>query len=171
MITFAKEETKTLYLAYGSNLSTEQMAYRCPDATIVGKAVIKDYRLMYKGSQTGAYATIEPEKGQEVPVLVWAISKRDERSLDRYEGYPVFYHKKKLVVEVKALSEDAPMPSYGKHPAMVYIMDERRNHGIPSTIYERTLRNGYKDFNFDQGILDEAMLYTAQRVPRSKYIR
>jgi hypothetical protein len=34
------------------------MAYRCPDATIVGKGIVENYGLKYRGSKTGAYATI-----------------------------------------------------------------------------------------------------------------
>ena len=86
------------YLAYGSNLSVAQMAQRCPDAVYVGTAELKDYQLLFKGSQTGSYLTVEPKKGSSVPVLVWRISELDERSLDRYEGYPAFYYKKMLKV-------------------------------------------------------------------------
>ena len=150
---------KRLYLAYGSNLSTIQMACRCPDAEIVGTATIKDYRLMYKGSLTGSYATIEPEEGQQVPVLVWAISARDERSLDRYEGYPTFYYKKELEVEIIDHGK-----SLGIHTAMVYIMDERRENGIPSGFYENILREGYREFGFNEDILDEAMKYSIQNI-------
>lgn len=154
---------KRLYLAYGSNMSVEQMAYRCPDATIVGTAVIENYRLMYKGSKTGAYATIEPEEGQQVPVLVWEISRTDELKLDRYEGYNEygysFYNKKVLYVDITTLA--------GKHlgvrNAMVYIMDESRKHGIPTTYYEGILREGYERFGFDTSILDRALIYTAQK--------
>lgn len=40
---------KTLYLAYGSNLNLEQMAYRCPTAKPVGQVVLKDYQLLFRG--------------------------------------------------------------------------------------------------------------------------
>ena len=33
---------KRYYIAYGSNLSVEQMAIRCPDAKIAGMAALKD---------------------------------------------------------------------------------------------------------------------------------
>ena len=46
------------YLAYGSNLNVNQMKRRCPRAKIVGSTIIDDYRLMFKGSKTGAYLTI-----------------------------------------------------------------------------------------------------------------
>ena len=35
---------KRFYIAYGSNLSVEQMAYRCPDAEIAGMAALKESR-------------------------------------------------------------------------------------------------------------------------------
>lgn len=85
------------YVAYGSNLSVDQMAHRCPDATIVGTGVLKDWELVFR-----VHATIEPRPGCTVPVLVWAISERDEARLDRYEGYPRYYVKKYLSVPVQA---------------------------------------------------------------------
>ena len=93
-----------LYAAYGSNLSVEQMAYRCPDAKIIGKSEIMDYRLMYNGSLTGSYATIEVAEGFTVPVLIWKISEQDEKSLDRYEGFPSFYYKKEINVDITGLA-------------------------------------------------------------------
>lgn len=157
---------RKLYLAYGSNMSVEQMAVRCPDAKLAGFAKINDYRLMYKGSKTGAYATIEPEKGQYVPVVVWEISSRDEARLDMYEGYPTFYYKKNLEVEIENNGN-----YLGKHRAMVYIMDERRMHGIPNTYYENILREGYRRFGFDSTLLDEALIYTAQHIRRKRIAR
>lgn len=151
-----------LYLAYGSNMSVEQMRYRCPGAHIYGTAEIKDYRLMYKGSKTGAYATIEYDVGQKVPVLVWTITEEDERSLDYYEGFPTFYRKKDVQVEIKSLAG----LKRGEDTAMVYIMDESRKHGIPAPYYEQILREGYKRFGFNKEILDEAMRYTRQQIYR-----
>lgn len=162
--------SKKLYLAYGSNLSISQMNFRCPDAFVVGRATIKDYRLMYKGSKTGAYATIEPAEGYEVPVLVWMISENDEKSLDRYEGYPVFYYKKELEVEVMGISRRDRDKSYGVKTAMVYIMDEERGHGLPSRYYEEILKEGYKQFGFDNEILKEARRFTAQQMLRQKTV-
>ena len=79
------------YIAYGSNMDEEQMKFRCPDSKLVGTGKIKNFRLMFKGSLSGNYATIEPEKNFEVPVLIWKISAADEKKLDRYEGFPNFY--------------------------------------------------------------------------------
>ena len=139
------------YLAYGSNLNVEQMRYRCPNATIVGTAVIKDYRLMFKGSKTGSYLTIEPEVGCEVPVGVWKVTGSDIEALDMYEGYPNFYYKKSMNV----FCSDGH-----RHKSFVYIMHEDRPLGIPSSWYVRTCREGYRSFGFDEEVLWEAVKYS-----------
>lgn len=53
------------YIAYGSNLNVRQMKYRCPTARIIGTSVIKDYELLFKGSKTGSYLTIEKRKANK----------------------------------------------------------------------------------------------------------
>ena len=65
------------YLSYGSNTSVRQMLERCPDAIYVGTAELKGWRLLFKGSQSGSYLTIEKKKGRKVPVLVWKVSELD----------------------------------------------------------------------------------------------
>ena len=53
---------KKIYIAYGSNMDLEQMRYRCPNAKMKGTGVLENWRLMFKGSLTGSYATIEEEE-------------------------------------------------------------------------------------------------------------
>ena len=36
------------YFAYGSNLNFDQMAYRCPEATVVGTAKLDGYELAFR---------------------------------------------------------------------------------------------------------------------------
>lgn len=55
------------YLAYGSNLDMERMGKRCPYAVVVGTTEIKGYRLLFKKSKTGCYATIEQDANESVP--------------------------------------------------------------------------------------------------------
>ena len=73
-----------LYIAYGSNLNLEQMAFRCPTAKVVGKSELKDYELLFRGGRRGAVATVEPKAGSTVPILVWEIQKQ-EREGDFYQ--------------------------------------------------------------------------------------
>ena len=84
------------YLAYGSNLDMERMGKRCPYAVVVGTAEIKGYRLLFKKSKTGCYATIEQDANESVPAVVWKLSEYDELLLDRYEGCPRYYYKKQF---------------------------------------------------------------------------
>jgi len=129
------------YLAYGSNLNVHQMRFRCPDARVVGTAEISDYQLLFKGSKTGSYLTIEKKKGGVVPVAVWEVTAKDEKSLDAYEGYPNYYYKKNMKITLAETGK--------KINAFVYIMHEERKLGIPSHAYVRTCVQGYRDFGFD----------------------
>ena len=79
---------KRYYIAYGSNLNIPQMRMRCPGARIIGTSMIEGYRLLFKGSRTGSYLTIEPQEGARVPVAAWEVSAENEAALDRYEGFP-----------------------------------------------------------------------------------
>ena len=89
---------KRYYIAYGSNLNITQMRFRCPNARIIGTSVVPDYELLFKGSKTGSYLTIEPKAGASVPVAVWETTADDELALDRYEGYPTFYYKAEMTL-------------------------------------------------------------------------
>ena len=136
-----------LYLAYGSNLNLEQMANRCPTAKVVGASIIKGYRLLFRGSHAGAVATIEPFKGESVPVLAWEITPADEAALDRYEGWPFLYRKETIKVRLNGKTVQA----------MVYIMNEGRPLGQPSCYYYSTILDGYKSAGFDVEILRKAV--------------
>lgn len=143
---------KKYYLAYGSNLNVRQMALRCPTAKAIGTAVIKDYELLFKGSKSGAYLTIEPKVGAEVPVAVWAVEPSDELLLDRYEGFPTFYYKAEIELPVKYFSGKT-----ATRKAFVYIMHEERPLGLPSGTYVQTCLEGYRNFGFDESVLIAAL--------------
>ena len=141
------------YFAYGSNLSLEQMAFRCPDAVPIGTGKIKGYELLFRGSKTGSYLTIEPKKGSYVPVLVWEITETDKRMLDRYEGYPIFYLTKDFEIEVTPLDGTEPFLQKG----FVYVMDITHPLGRPSDRYYEVCRQGYERFGFDEALLETAL--------------
>lgn len=145
--------SKKHYIAYGSNLNTRQMADRCPTARVVGTAWLDGWELLFKGSKTGSYLTIEENPGSTVPVAVWEITETDEKSLDRYEGYPSFYYKKSIPVEYTGIKTGKKY----RCDAMVYIMHEDRPLGLPSWYYVCTCADGYKTFGFDTEYLSEAV--------------
>lgn len=135
------------YIAYGSNLSVSQMARRCPDAKVVGKAILKDWKLVFR-----LHATIEPAEGYCVPVLIWAISDQDEARLDRYEGYPKYYIKQNIQLTAHRLNGKNKKDITG----MVYIMCKGRPIIPPMADYYITIYEGYDRFGFDKDILRTA---------------
>ena len=147
---------KRYYLAYGSNLNVRQMRMRCPTARMIGTATLENYRVMFKGSKTGSYLTIEPEEGCSVPVGVWEVTARDELALDRYEGYPTFYYKKELELPITGIRTGIVR----QRKAFVYIMHEDRLLGVPSNMYMRICMEGYMDFGFNYDTLWEAYEYS-----------
>ena len=144
---------ENLYLAYGSNLSVRQMLERCPEAIYVGTAELKGWRLLFKGSQSGSYLTIEKKRGRKVPVLVWKVSELDEKKLDVYEGVPRLYRREEMEVELHNLADGSAI---GTVKAFIYIMDENRITGQPSDWYYHTCEEGYLRFGFDTKILQKA---------------
>ena len=143
-----KSNNTKYYIAYGSNLSVEQMAHRCPDAKVVGTAVLPGWQLLFKGC-----ATIEPNPSRNTPVLIWSISPADEKNLDVYEGFPSYYFKKNLEVDVTPIDGGEPV----KLNAMVYIMDEKNYCHAPSSYYYQILDEGYRRFGFDLSLLHLAL--------------
>ena len=74
------------YLAYGSNLDMERMGHRCPYAVPVGVTEIYGYRLLFKKSKTGCYATIEQDANESVPSLMnccWTGTKAAHGTITR----------------------------------------------------------------------------------------
>jgi gamma-glutamylcyclotransferase (GGCT)/AIG2-like uncharacterized protein YtfP len=138
------------YIAYGSNMDTDQMAYRCPEATLVDTGEIAGWEYLFKGSYSGSYATIERNKGAKpIPVYVWAVTAEDEQRLDHYEGFPTFYYKTNIPVK---LHKDGRIVH-----GMVYIMHEERHLGIPSGKYFNNIRAIYESHKWDTEILWDAL--------------
>lgn len=129
------------YIAYGSNMNVEQMSRRCPNAKPIGKTVLKNYKLVFKG-----VADIEKSESEEVPVVVWEITKECEKALDIYEGYPRLYRKEYVEIEINGKTE----------LAMVYVMNYAKG-AKPSEYYYNVIKQGYKDFDINTAPLEKAL--------------
>ena len=149
------------YIAYGSNLNKEQMRYRCPDAVPVASGLIDGWKLVFRGSLTGSYCSIIRSEGDCVPVGIWKISEKDERALDRYEGYPAFYGKETVKLRM----------SEGVREALVYIINPQAQPGIPSDRYVQTCREGYRDFNLPLSQWDAAMDFNTMECGRKRHAK
>ena len=123
-----------IYAAYGSNMNEEQMKKRCPQSELMGIGWLKDYKLMFK-----THANVTPSNGDKVPVMLWKISEKDEKSLDSWEGvYSGSYVKRELEVEYEG----------EKIKALFYIMNEENKPNLlPTADYFNLIYSGYKKFN------------------------
>ena len=122
------------YIAYGSNMSIEQMAFRCPTASVVGVGYLEDYKLEFY-----LHATVEPSNdGGRVPVVVWEIMPQDEKSLDVYEGFPSYYIKQTATVRLSDGEEIV---------GLIYVMNKFRDMP-PTREYVDVIEKAYRRFGF-----------------------
>ncbi len=142
------------YFAYGSNLNFEQMAYRCPEATVVGTAKLDGYELAFRRG----YLTILPKEGASVEGLIWSVTDHDESQLDCYEGYPTFYDKETMTVT------DA---SGTGHAVLIYIMEEPwcSRPQEPGGNYLNTVLEGCRQ----TGVPQEPVLKALESAVEGKY--
>lgn len=129
------EDNRTLYFAYGSNINLDQMAYRCPQAEAVGRAVLEGYALKFRGS---GCATVIPQENGKVEGLLWKLTEQCEQSLDFYEGVRSgHYDKAYLTVN---------MENGEKASALVYVMNREleKKPTMPSVAYFNGICDGYK---------------------------
>ncbi len=140
-------------LAYGSNILMQRMMKRCPCAKVVGVTILHGYRMLFKKSLTGAYATIEQDANCSVPAVVYRISAEDEARLDRFEGVPKYYYKKEFFQSVRTLGK----VSRKRRECIAYIMHENRCLGIPAAEYYRIIERGYQLWGFDTVVLRRAI--------------
>lgn len=153
--TLVRPENEEVYcIAYGSNLNEARMRQRCPGAEVFGTSVIVGYRMLFKQSMTGAYATIEQDANSCVPVLIYRMTAADEARLDRFEGYPKYYYKREFFLPVWNLKGHRLKK---RRTCIAYIMHEHRLLGEPSTDYFRLLDDGYDRRGFDKEALDAAL--------------
>jgi len=134
----------TFYFAYGMNTNHNEMAGRCPESIFVGIAELSGYKLSFQH--------VADYTSQEDSILIgalWLISNKDEKALDKLEGYPNFYNKHIRTVRFMG----------SKLNAMIYQMVEEDNISPPSSYYESCLREGYVESGISISQLIEALNY------------
>jgi len=126
---------RTLYFAYGSNLSLDRMALRCPAARPLWSVRVPDWRLRFE-----RVATIAPAPGACVLGAVYALTPACEATLDRIEGVDEGrYRRRKLTI---------PHPDGHAAEVLTYVkIDARR--GAPTAAYMGHIKAGYRDWGLD----------------------
>jgi len=144
--------------AYGSNLDISQMKTRCPSSSFVCVAMLKNYRLDfrgYSGGWRGGVATITYAPGHVVPGVVYRMSACDLMRLDAYEGVPSVYARR--VVRIKAARTSI------KFHVFAYQLVGWRGYNMPGVEYAKKIMRAYESWG-----LHEYMVGLLSAVRRSR---
>jgi len=138
---FKRKSKKTLYFAYGANMSKRSMLLRCPSAVPVKPIYLTGYRLLFSH-----HATIEHDVESSVPGVLWSLTEDCVRKLDTQEEYPTYY--KKIFLR------------QGRDSFVAYQMNAPLNiNHRPTAKYTKLLEEGYADWDLDPQYLDDALYY------------
>jgi cation transport regulator ChaC len=126
-----------LHFAYGSNMHLGLMQARCPDARVVGCAVLRDHRFLITRD---GYASVAAARGGVVHGLLWRISPRDLAALNAYENIDAgLFRRVLLSVQAQGRSAKALVyigrsgaPGRARAGYMELVATAAREAGLPS---------------------------------------
>jgi gamma-glutamylcyclotransferase (GGCT)/AIG2-like uncharacterized protein YtfP len=138
-----KDIDDVIYFAYGHNTDTETITVRCPSADLIGNGILKNFQLSF-----GSFANIENRDNTEVHGVLWKISRKDLKILDKDEGF----HKNYVRIPVEVHSDNGPVA------ALAYIMEPDYDNAKPLTKeYIGALSRGYAEHHLPLDQLKTAL--------------
>ena len=135
---------KSYYFAYGSNLSKEQMALRCPDSKhlISGKLLNYSWLINSRG-----YASVKASPNTYVLGEVFDLSEQDIIYLDQYEHVAEgMYSKYILNIETEE----------GIYDCLVYIATDN-TIGKPQSEYIERINSGIKSSKLPKDYVEKCI--------------
>ena len=123
-----------LMFTYGINTNIKHMATMCPNARLIGTAILPNHSLVFK-----RHCDIEAHQGAQCTGVLWEIDQTVLDTLDTFEGYPTYYERKFVEVWYKA----------ERVTAMVYYMTPAHDYSLPSDGYFQEVREGYVENGID----------------------
>lgn len=126
-------------LAFGSNLSVDQMTERVDDFVPVGRVLIVGQRLAFGGGN--GVATLVPDPGEVAAGAVYRMSRADFEEMDFREG--VVYNSKKY------RRWRVGIDGYEDLPVYTYLLRKGETKGEPPRKkYLKTILTGMDDWEF-----------------------
>ena len=130
------------YFAYGMNTNLAEMERRCPTAVSLGAAWIEDYEFVFR-----THADIEESPGSICYGVLWDISKADLKALDMLEGYPYYYTRFRVRVNlgdhfVYALTYQMNDQTYIQEPGRGYlemVTEGYQQNAVPTNQIDRAI--------------------------------
>ena len=123
------------YFAYAINMHPDEMAHRCPKATLQGTATLNGHRFII--NQRGV-ATLVPTARSLVYGVLWNLTASDEAALDPVEGVNEGFYKKPVIMARHEGRE---------YPAFIYLASNS-TPGWPRPGYLETVCNAARSFRF-----------------------
>lgn len=130
------------YFAYGSNLDLKQMAQRCPQSNLIGKASLQGYKIAFTKYSSGwdsGVADIIRAEDSEVWGLLYEVTEDDLKRLDGYEGHPDYY----LRIVVSVVNEKGDSVE-----VYTYKVVDKVDLVPPSEEYLGIIKDAAKKYNF-----------------------
>jgi gamma-glutamylcyclotransferase (GGCT)/AIG2-like uncharacterized protein YtfP len=130
------------YFAYGMNTNLDEMARRCPGAVCLGAAWINDYEFVFR-----THADIAKSPGGICYGVLWDITPAHLKALDALEGYPYYYTRFRVRVNL------------GDHfvYALTYQMNDQSYIQEPGTGYLQMVTEGYQQNGVPTNQIDAAI--------------
>ena len=130
------------YFAYGMNTNLDQMASRCPGAASLGAAWIDDYEFVFR-----THADIARSPGSICRGVLWDIDPANLKALDALEGYPYYYTRFRVRVNL------------GDHfvYALTYQMNDQSRIQGPGAGYLEMVTEGYQQNGVPTDQIDHAI--------------
>ena len=137
-------EQTQYYFGYGSNLSKEQMAIRCPESKYYASGTLSGYSWLINAR---GYASIKRSDSDFVLGEIFTLSQQDVDYLDIYESVEEgMYLKTNLSVET----------SKGTIDCLVYIASDSAP-GIPQEEYIERINLGIESANLPDDYVQKAI--------------
>ena len=125
------------YFAYGRNTNLNDMEHRCPGAVRIGNAWIDGYAFKWRSA-----ADIELATDNYVVGVLWALTDEHLASLDRFEGFPMYYFRQRVIAKT----------AQQEYVSWAYMLVVQGDESIPKDEYRTALFEGYdqNDLSTDQ---------------------
>lgn len=130
------------YFAYGMNTNLDEMACRCPGAVSLGAAWIDNYEFVFR-----THADIVKSPGGICYGVLWDITPAHLKALDALEGYPYYYTRFRVRVNlgdrfVYALTYQMTDQSYIQEPGRGYldmVTEGYQQNGVPTAQIDQAI--------------------------------
>jgi hypothetical protein len=130
-------------LSYGMNTNITQMALRCPAAINLGICKLDNHRMVFS-----EHADVEESIGDTIYCVLWDITDECERILDKLEGYPNYYDKKRV---------DILYQNNLCQATIYYMTGGYTSYRPPTAYYQHMLEEGYQAHGIDLSQIYDAI--------------